>query len=92
MLILECLRGTKGGRDMAEHLTFATSDPSESEMLDVLRQRVKSVYGLTLIEYARARRRGSLPEVPGRAALEVFAGDFGCASKQAPEGADRVRR
>jgi methylphosphotriester-DNA--protein-cysteine methyltransferase len=50
---------------------------TSNQMAQLLRERVQRVYGMTLLEYARARRAGTLPENPGSAPLEVFAGDFG---------------
>lgn len=65
---------------------------TQDKMLGMLRERVRRVYGMTLLEYAHARRGGRLPNVPGKAALEVFAGDFGTrAPKQAHPRAERTR-
>lgn len=75
-----------------ERHEFATSDPTREEMLQLLRERVHRVYGLNLLQYARLRRHGGLPDVPGGAPLEVFAGDFGCAAEHATARAERSWR
>ena len=75
-----------------EHHKFAASEPTREEMLAILGQRVHRVYGMTLDEYAIARGRGALPDAPGKAALEVFAGDFGCTPSTEAAGALRLRR
>lgn len=74
----------------AERFDFDVSGPTPAQMLDILRERVQRVYGMSLDTYADARRCGSLPEVPGRAELEVFAGDFGYAPKHEAARGQRV--
>jgi hypothetical protein len=44
-------------------------------MTEILHDRVRQLHGMSLDEYKRARRAGSLPSVPGSAALEVFSGE-----------------
>lgn len=48
---------------------------TQEDMLRILADRVRRLYGLSLNEYLDARRAGTLPHVPGAAALEVFSGE-----------------
>ena len=65
-----------------ENYDFGEDGPTEEDMLRILAVRVRRVFGMTLDEYVEARRARTLPDVPGRAALEVFAGDFGLDSSR----------
>jgi hypothetical protein len=63
---------------VAEQLEHENTDPyhlSAAAMREVLRERVRSIYGLSLDEFFARRRDGTLPEVPRAALIEVLVGE-----------------
>lgn len=66
----------EGGTSMTHALERTEqAELEQDEMLAILRERVNDLYGLTLDEYIEARKAGTLPRLPGSAALEVFSGE-----------------